>query len=221
MSNLFGWDLLYGSIEKDIKSNQDILICLTHLVLISNGFKCIGIGDSKNLSGNETKTETLPKGWNDSYSIRYVYQGRLYNLKGTRLDDGVIINLIRVDERNVSMVQLNTRVVVKRSGTLEEMIPDSSNIADTIKKQLIDKVVVSKKMQDGSSQTPAPAPRYSESNPRGPPISPLCEPPRRPCGNFRDPLDVTGVGRTDLDPFGGLGPLGRPGPAFVPPGGKY
>lgn len=43
-SGLFGWDLLYGSVQKDIKNNQDILVCLTHLVLVSNGFKCIGLG---------------------------------------------------------------------------------------------------------------------------------------------------------------------------------
>ncbi|KAG5888799.1 hypothetical protein JTB14_007074 [Gonioctena quinquepunctata] len=152
-SALFGWDLFYGSAEKDIKNNQDILVCLAHFVLISNGFQTIGLGESKNIYGNESKSEALPKNWNEQYAIRYIYQGRLYNFKATLLDDGVMIKLIRVDERSVSLVQLNTRSVAQKSGTLEEMIPDNKNIADMIKNQLIDKVIVSKKLKDMSSQT--------------------------------------------------------------------
>lgn len=117
-TNLFGWDLLYKSVEKDIKTNQDILICLSHLVLVSNGFKCIGLGESKTLDGTENKSEALPDNWNKSYAIRYVYQGKLYNFKATLLDDGVMINLIRIDERSVSLVQLNTRSVAQKSGKM-------------------------------------------------------------------------------------------------------
>lgn len=150
---LFGWDLLYASVEKDVKNNQDVLVCFVHLVLVSNGFKCIGLGDSKNVDGTETKSESLPKGWNENYAIRYLYQGRLYNLRATSADDAVIVNLIRVDERTVSTVQLNTRSVAQRSGSLEEMIPEHAALLDTIKNQLIDKVVVSTKSKESSSQT--------------------------------------------------------------------
>lgn len=113
---LFGWDLLYKSVEEDVKNNQDILVCLAHLVLVTNGFKCIGLGESKTLDGSESKSESLPKNWNEDYAIRYVYQGKLYNFKATPMDDGVMINLVRVDERSVSLVQLNTRSVAKNSG---------------------------------------------------------------------------------------------------------
>lgn len=111
MSKLFGWELLYNSVASDIKSNQDVLVCFAHLVLVSKGFKCIGLGESKNFDGNEPQSETLPNGWNDEYAIRYVYEGRLYTFLGTRLDDGLVINLIRVNERTVATMQLNTRVV--------------------------------------------------------------------------------------------------------------
>lgn len=123
-STLFGWDLLYESVRKDIKNNQDVLVCFTHLVLISNGFKCIGLGDSKVLDGTENKTEILPAGWNDNYTIRYVYQGRLYNLRGTSMEDAIMINLIRVQERTVSMVQLDVRAVAQRTGSLAQIIPN-------------------------------------------------------------------------------------------------
>ncbi|XP_023011793.1 proteasome inhibitor PI31 subunit-like [Leptinotarsa decemlineata] len=150
---LLSWELLYDSVEKDIKNDQDILVCLTHLVLISHGFKIVGLGESKTLEGDETETQALPKHWNQHYAIRYINQGRLYNFKATVLDDVVMINLIRVDERSMAFVQLNSRSIVKKTGTLDEMIPDNESISDMIEKQLIDKVITSKKYKDNSCQT--------------------------------------------------------------------
>lgn len=214
---LFGWDLLYKSVEKDIKNNQDVLVCFVHLVLVSNGFKCIGLGDSKNVDGTEPKTESLPEGWNENYAIRYLYQGRLYNLRATSMDDAVMINLIRVDERTVSMVQLNTRLVAQRSGSLEQVIPEHETVTQTIRKQLIDKVVVSTKSKESSSQTtpeqqqPTSSRRdFDEPSPAFGPSS-LLETNR--------PYNPLCVGRNDLDPFSNLDPL-RPGGRIVtPPGG--
>jgi len=171
------------------------------------------------MDGTETKSEVLPRGWNDSYAIRYVYQGRLYNLRGTNMDDAIMINLIRVQERTVSMVQLNIRAVIQLTGSLEQMIPNHEELGQTIKKQLIDKVSVSTKYKDSTCQTPVnPESQGSSSNPPlFPPepafeINPLGVPLRRP-----DPLNV---GSSDLDPFGGLGPIGgRAPPGFPPIGG--
>ncbi|XP_018321124.1 proteasome inhibitor PI31 subunit [Agrilus planipennis] len=216
---LFGWELLYRSVQNDIKNSQDILVCFTHLVLISNGFKCIGLGDSKILEGTETKTETLPSGWNDNYAIRYVYQGRLYNLRATNVDDAIMINLIRVQERTVSMVQLNNRTVAQTSGTLEQMIPNHTELEEMIRRQLIDKVTVSTKQKDGSSQTQNESGTSTSGvGPDRP--SPLLErtPERFSYPSLIDP--VNNVGRSDLDPFGGqFPPLGRNPPAFPLPGG--
>ncbi|KAL3267247.1 hypothetical protein HHI36_011380 [Cryptolaemus montrouzieri] len=230
--NPFGWDLLFSSIKNDVKSNQDLLVGLVHFALVSNGFKCVGLGESKILNGDEPKTESLPEGWTDNYAIRYIYHGVLYNLKGTNLDDAVMVNLIRIDERNVSFIQLNTRAVVKRSGSLNEMIPDYLAMIEVIKKQLIDKVIISKKSRDGSSQT---NPVLIESNPRigrptiesnSPTNSNIFDERERgymgSFGQFMDP-----VGRNDLDPFS-VDPLrivrpSRPsaggGMLFQPPGG--
>jgi len=214
-SSLFGWDLLYASVEKNIKNNQDILVCLTHLVLVSNGFKCVGLGESKNIDGSESKSESLPKGWNDDYAIRYVYQGRLYNLKATNLDDGIMINLLRVDERTAGLIQLNVRQVAAKTGTLDEMIPNNKVIVEQIKKELIDKVVLSSKSRSASSQTEPPPPQTSTQNYGTDPL-------RAPGGNIggpRQPLvgaDPFDYGRSDLDPFGG-NPLGLPSRIVPPP----
>ncbi|KRT81586.1 hypothetical protein AMK59_6346 [Oryctes borbonicus] len=221
-SNLFGWDLLYNSVESDIRNNQDVLVCLVHLVLISNGFKCIGIGDSKILDGTENKSESLPKGWNDGYALRYIYQGRLYNLKGTALDDGIIINLVRVDERTVSMIQLNTRSVAQRTGTLIQMIPECTSLVEVVKKQLIDKVATSTKTKDSGNQTQPETTKPMSSIG----INPLQETPRTPTYPYMPNVSPLNVGSADLHPLG-INPLGVPripvfpgggGMLFVPPG---
>ncbi|XP_019870480.2 proteasome inhibitor PI31 subunit [Aethina tumida] len=209
MSSLFGWDLLYSSVKDDINSNEDILVCLTHLVLVSNGFKCIGIGESKVIDGSETKSEALPKGWNDDYTLRYVLQGRLYNLKGTIIDDTIMINLFRVDERTVSMIQLDRSAVQQRNGNLDEMIPDQENLVDLIKKQLIENVTVSKRSRESSSQTEPAAPQHP------PYFVESVDPVRSILVDGRRPPNY---GRADLDPFNGMDPLRGP-PGLIRPNG--
>lgn len=52
------------------------------------------------LTGNESGSEVLPSGWNESetYSLRYIYDGNLYILRGVRADDTLIFNLlVRLD----------------------------------------------------------------------------------------------------------------------------
>ena len=43
---LFGWDLTYRLIEKELTKKEDLLIAFTHWFIIKNGFSCIGNGDS-------------------------------------------------------------------------------------------------------------------------------------------------------------------------------
>lgn len=224
-SALFGWDLLIKSVESEIKTNQDVLLCFTHLVLISNGFKCIDLGESKVLEGTENKTEALPPGWSESYAIRYVYQGRLYNLKCTKLDDAVMINLIRVDERTTSLVQLSNNQVASRSGGLDQMIPKYSEMAEMIKTQLIEKLIVSKKSKETSSQTESPNQSRPTAQYIPPGHSPLMVDPVG--GPLIGPHRPVGIGEIDLNPFG-RNPLGFPAPMggggmlFEPPrGGRF
>jgi hypothetical protein len=42
---LIGWDLMFKTIEKDVKKLPDILVSVVHLTLIQNAFQNIGIGD--------------------------------------------------------------------------------------------------------------------------------------------------------------------------------
>lgn len=140
-------------------------------------------------------------------------KGRLYNLKATNMDDGVMINLLRVDERNVSLVQLNSNSVAERTGSLDQMIPNNDEIIKLIKTQLIDKAVTSKKNRETSTQT-QPSRERQQTFPDPSPMFPdLVVPPRLP---MHDPM---GVGRNDLYPFGRIDPLREPGGFMMPPGG--
>ncbi|XP_028146543.2 proteasome inhibitor PI31 subunit [Diabrotica virgifera virgifera] len=222
--SLFGWDLLYSSVEKDIQNNQDILVCLTHLVLVSNGFRCVGLGESKVLDGDEKKSESLPKHWNEdqnNYSIRYVYQGKLYLLKATNLDDALMVNLIRVDERTVSFLQLNKRDVATKSGSLDNMIPKHKDIVDQIKTQLIDKVIVSTKSKETGVQTECQSTRDRDRS------TGLLNSPDHRTERIDFPYRAPAYGQDDLNPLG-IGPLpriplggGGGGMLFQPPGPSF
>jgi hypothetical protein len=47
--SLIGWDLLFKTIEKEVKKPADILLAIVHLNLIQNSFHNIGIGDDVSL----------------------------------------------------------------------------------------------------------------------------------------------------------------------------
>lgn len=45
-ADLFGWDLIYRSVENNLQRKEDLLVAFTHWFIIKNGFLCIGNGDS-------------------------------------------------------------------------------------------------------------------------------------------------------------------------------
>lgn len=46
ITEMIGWELLYKLIEKDLKTETDIIVAITHWYLISQaGFLCLGTGD--------------------------------------------------------------------------------------------------------------------------------------------------------------------------------
>lgn len=42
---LFGWDLTFKTVEKDIKRKSDVIVAFIHWNLIKRGFRNIGIGE--------------------------------------------------------------------------------------------------------------------------------------------------------------------------------
>lgn len=52
---LFGWDLTFRTVEKEIKRKSDILIAFIHWNLTKRGFRSIGIGDEVSRSSSESQ----------------------------------------------------------------------------------------------------------------------------------------------------------------------
>ncbi|CAG9840027.1 unnamed protein product [Diabrotica balteata] len=190
--------------------------------------RCVGLGESKVLDGDEKKSESLPKHWNEdqnNYSIRYVYQGKLYILKATNLDDALMVNLIRVDERTVSFLQLNKRDVATRSGSLDSMIPKHKDMVGQIKTQLIDKVIVSTKSKETGVQTECQSNRDRSARLITSQDNRLLSNPERQEFPYRAPM----YGQDDLHPLGigpiprlpNLGGVGGGGMLFQPPGPSF
>ncbi|KAK0163262.1 hypothetical protein PV327_006963 [Microctonus hyperodae] len=214
--------------------------------MIKNGFKCIGLGDSKTIEGSEEGSECLPEGWNQQefYSLRYLRNGELYILLGRKSDANLLLNLLRVKDSCVSNIKFPIKSTVNSiHGSLSEQIPNYQNVMQEINKELIEPVSPGngREMSTQTSQphsTDANVPNlqpFRDDNPLrvGPPRV-----PQIPRNLLLD--DPNEVGRRDLDPFAGIGPRGggmifdpfprggrmqfdprRPGlggPAVLPPG---
>ncbi|KAJ0182321.1 hypothetical protein K1T71_001690 [Dendrolimus kikuchii] len=239
---LFGWDLTFKTVEKDVTRKTDVIIAFIHFNLMKRGFRSIGIGDERALAGDEEKSELLPTGWNDkeNYTLRYVLDDKLYILHGLNTDGNLIINLMRSEDLVVSNIVVKVDDTVKEmQGSIDKMMPNYKELMFNVKRDLID-TIATRHTSTAETQTSGSAPRRisPQITPRpGPAVQPdhpnvWNPPPEQPFG---------GIGRSDLDPFmpggGGMifnpfGPrrsnenpgLGIPGGlarGAVPPGARF
>lgn len=206
---LFGWDLTFKTVEKDVKRKSDVLVAFIHWNLTKRGFRSIGIGDERTLTGDEEKTELLPTGWNDSenYTIRYVLDDTLFILHGLNTDGNLIVNVMRSEDLAVSNIALKIDETVKElSGPIDKMLPTNKELIYNIKRDLID-TITNRATQTVETQT------RPDSSSRRPPDDPLRVPPRPLPGAHPDnpdlwelpPAGLPNLGRSDLDPFAPMG----------------
>ncbi|XP_014251779.1 proteasome inhibitor PI31 subunit [Cimex lectularius] len=235
MSDLFGWDLIYAVSENDIRKKEDVLTLVIHYVLIRNGYRCIGLGDSRELTGNEPSSEVLPKGWNagSSYSIRYVHDNSLYVLRGVPVAENIVFNLLKGNDLNVSNVAFNAQNTVKSlKGPVTSLLEDYRQVIDKVRTELLEPHKDTLNNKEATTQTNKQSTSVgtSQSTPTLPAHIPTPINPGRIIGQpavdpfwvdpERDPLRV---GRSDLDPFsrgGGMifNPLDPRSGGFMDPG---
>ncbi|XP_012259462.2 proteasome inhibitor PI31 subunit [Athalia rosae] len=204
--DIFGYELLYKLVEKQIKKKDDVLITLVHWYLIKSGFRCIGTGDAKSFDSADTGSELLPEDWNQkpNYTLRYLKEGKLYILIGTRSDADLLLNLMRIEDHSVSNIQFAVDTdVTSLNGKLSTLIPTFQAVIKIIKTDLVEPVYTGNtretysQTESGSSTTEHVVRDYDPLR---------VDPPRRPGPAVPrwDPLaDPRNVGRSDLDPFSG------------------
>lgn len=47
---LYGWDLLFKTVEKEVRNSADIIVAVVHWLLTKHSFRCLGIGDDVRFS---------------------------------------------------------------------------------------------------------------------------------------------------------------------------
>ncbi|XP_033726461.1 proteasome inhibitor PI31 subunit-like [Pecten maximus] len=210
-----GQELLYCSVREKLKSPQDAIITTLHWSLVSNGYKCIGVGETA--SESDSQTELLPTGWNESqdlYTLRYRQEGQpstVYMLKVIRIDNDLLVNFMNVG--NETVVNLNIRTRDFTTGNLtsfDSAFQNLNELCSQFKREILDAVLkgdnknvstsqVSRSSQERRSQERSRS--YEEE------YDPLRIPSRRPHmpqrpPDWSDPGDPFSIGRADLDPLG-------------------
>ncbi|XP_055386515.1 proteasome inhibitor PI31 subunit [Condylostylus longicornis] len=212
----FGWDLLYRTIQSDIKSEADVIVAIIHWYLTKNeSFKCLGIGDDKTLSTDDEGSELLPVGWNEnenSFALRYVFNKELFILLGALTEGLLVVNLLNVDTKKASNLSVSTSETVKSlDGNIKTMIPEISELTDRIKNELVNPVFSGATTEQTTQTSPNNSRRSSNS--RIPESGIL---PHRGIQGRMPGIDpLRDIGRGDLDPLnrGGGGML-FPGPGI-------
>lgn len=208
----FGFELMMKLVDHQLKKKEDVIILFTHWYLVKVGFRCIGLGDKKTLEDDEVGSELLPDEWsnNDHYFLRYVKDKKLYILIGLKSDHNILLNFMRVVDNTVSNIKYPVEETVSSvHGPLTTLMSELKIVTEKLQKELLDPL--DNKIEDTAKETSTQTSTTSEPSTYQSPL--LIEPRRRhiPGRNpWRPDIDPRGVGRRDLDPFGGIG---------VPPGG--
>ncbi|XP_075552949.1 proteasome inhibitor PI31 subunit-like isoform X2 [Dermacentor variabilis] len=110
--NYFALELLFKSCNESLQSKEDALIVLAHYLLVRNGKRCAGIGETWDGNAQHCTTELLPPGWNEnqgSYTIRYIssQNNERYLLKAVRADTSLLICVLNIKEDKTASTSLN------------------------------------------------------------------------------------------------------------------
>ncbi|XP_076636866.1 proteasome inhibitor 31 kDa [Colletes latitarsis] len=214
---VFSFDLLQSFYDSDISKKEDVLIVCVHSYLVKTGADCFGLGDNQTYDTSEKGTKLLPEGWNKrpNYVLRYAKDKKLYILYGTRSDDDLLINLLRVEDQNVSNVQFSINQTVQNlHGPVESVIPSYQNVLQTIGTDLIEPILPSNTRESSAQTTPnedknvpmrfmSPQEYYqSTTDPLG--VLPPSSTPSTICPWYPNTNPPT-VGDADLNPFAYVG----------------
>lgn len=236
-----GLEVLFASLKSQLNGPEDALVSVFHWCMISNGFRCVGCGESEH-HVQVAKTEILPDGWNasqDVYTLHYQPENTDNNthlLKVVKADQNLLVHVMRQHDNAVHTLTVDTRKYT--SGQITNFASTYRSLKDLqqkFKKQLLSSFTG---QQSHSQMSRSAQERYDPL--REP--DPLRAGPRRPNPNpnFGEMTDPFAVGGADIDPLGqGVGGMymdprrfGFPSPypdgghprlprGAVPPGARF
>ncbi|GAV04263.1 hypothetical protein RvY_14571 [Ramazzottius varieornatus] len=227
--NFQGMDVFWASVKPQIQNRHETALAITHWIIISNGYHCIG--QEKEIPSNENETRTgselLPEKWNDRsegfYSLLYTYPKepkKMFLLKlvpGASITDASIFGQLQIPKEDVVTFELNSNTFIPddwQSSSSPRSFPEFKALADFVQKEIISKL----KTSVGSAGSTGSDSRKLPSAPSG--FVPLQPPSQRPIPFMPDPMagpplrefvppsattNPFALGSRDLDPFGGMG----------------
>ncbi|KAJ1309054.1 hypothetical protein OPQ81_004733 [Rhizoctonia solani] len=229
--------------SKTLSSPQDALAVLLHSAMTALGFRLVAIDEDAPASEPEAGATPglLPEGWNrkgpDVYTFKYKHEQSSFTflLKLVRMSGKMIVHGIAVEDDKTKTFEITTQDFTSASyfphdaqSTDRPLVHgyiSSSRVTDLISlfKVTIIQPLLPGLRKEGYQESESATASASSSQPaRAPPRNPSPPPPLdRPFAHpyadpsRRNPLEI---GRSDLDPFGGLHNPFAPPPLFSPPG---
>jgi len=205
--NYFGLESILQLQKDKIKASSDVVVILCHWALASRGLSCVGLGE--NFKDQEKRSEMLPDSWNGDpsvYSLRFRNsEDEKYLLKAIKADNQLIISLLSLKNEASSdtSVTVNDFVVPENGYCFKQL----EVLVKQIKEELINKVIQSKYTEQKSQLKSDDKSKRSDGKDTGP--DPLID-GTRGTRNRVDPyyqgegLGAPALGRSDLDPLGGI-----------------
>ena len=204
MEDFFGLETILSSEKHHLASKSSVLVAATHWALCRRTFLCVGVGES---GAEGARSELLPEGWSSTegvFSLRYTgAKGQKLLLKVVTADDMTILSLLALKDNQSTDISLATEDFVEGSALKRTEV---GKLVEKLDKQLLDplmkpneKAGVKSKKEGEEKGNPA------KEQPR---IDPLTAGGR---GGRVDPgppgwdgVGPPALGRSDLDPLGGM-----------------
>ncbi|KAL8563274.1 hypothetical protein ACOMHN_058772 [Nucella lapillus] len=232
-----GFELLFSSVQPQLRSSQDAVVSAIHWAVVSAGFKLTGVGE--NPSGEKQCTEVLLHGWNDAEIYVFHYQSasqptQHYLLKALPVDDSLLLHFQKEDDENVTTLELPVKEFASDDlSSVTTVFRNMDRLNSTVRKSLVDPAMGSNSSTAGTDNpgSTSSAGETKEKKKRDKKKSPLMVEEHRPQhqprpmqpawyreegggGGFG--MDPFSVGRSDLDPLAGLGGMGGGGMIMDP-----
>ncbi|XP_050052685.1 proteasome inhibitor PI31 subunit-like isoform X2 [Dermacentor andersoni] len=205
--NYFALELLFKSCNESLQSKEDALIVLAHYLLVRNGKRCAGIGETWDGNAQHSTTELLPPGWNEnqgSYTIRYIsaQNNERYLLKAVRADNSLLICVLNIKEDKTASTSLNVgKYVSEEYKDCSRAFKDLNAVVEKVNREVINVLEHSESEISGVRGASS-----ATSHERV--LRMLTGQPSMECPRAQEPAQL---GQRDLDPFFG----GRSGGGMI------